>query len=745
VDRDQAPFTALINELKNPPNSSHNIIWAICKDRRDALWIGTENGLFRRRRDEAGQLHVNYFLNDPTEILSSENKINVIYEDHAGTLWFGMDRGLMQFVYPASPSERFNEKAGQFKRWVDDAQNPSGLSRLQIFSICEEPMAPNTFWIGTSGGLFRLIRNAHGQNRITVFKNDPNNPSSLSSNNIRPVYVDRSGVLWVGTWHDGLNQFDKASERFKRFVHDPKNPHSLSNNVIRSIYEDRAGRLWVGTDDGFDEFDRATEQFRHYTESNGLPNNTIWGILEDARGRLWLSTNNGISRFDASAGSAFKNYTVRDGLSHPEFNRGAWFKSSDGEMFFGGMNGVTAFHPDSIKDNSFVPPVVITAFKRYNTDDANGVAIVEKGISARQEIKLSYKDNIISFEFAALNFHNPEKNQYAYNLEGYREQWIQLGTKREVTFTNLDPGEYVLRVKGSNNDGVWNEEGASFKIIITPPWWKTWWFRMGGVLAILGLIISAHRFRTAYIEARNRALEKEAAERKQAEMELKNSREQLRALTGHLHDAMERERVSISQDTHDELGGVLTALKIDLTLLERGLEKNTATKEDEPSLKEIRAMKQTIDVTIGKLRAFVRRLRPDVLDDLGLVAALEWQMQEFHKRVGVGYEFKSEATALEVEENCALAVFRIFQEALTNIVRHANAGKVVVQINQNREYALITIIDNGLGIPAEKLAASDTFGLLGMRERALMFGGEVEIVSAPGEGTTVSIKVPLAR
>jgi ligand-binding sensor domain-containing protein len=380
LDRGQAPFTALINELENSPNSSHNIIWAICKDRRGALWIGTENGLFRRGQDEAGQLQVNYFRNDLEEVLSSENKINVIYEDHAGTLWFGMDRGLMQFVYSDSSVKRFNEKSGQFIRGVEDAQNPSELNRLQIFSICEEPMAQNTFWIGTSGGLFRLIRDEGGQNHITVFKDAPKNPASLSSNNIRPLFVDRSGTLWVGTWHDGLHQFDEQSEQFKHFVHDHGNPGSLSNNVIRSIYEDRAGRLWIGTDGGLNLFDRATKQFKHYTEKDGLPNNAIWGILEDARGRLWLSTNNGISCFDPSrpAGQTFKNYTVNDGLSHQEFNRGAWSKSSDGEMFFGGMYGVTAFHPDSIKDNPFIPPVVITACKRYNTDAANGVAIAEK-------------------------------------------------------------------------------------------------------------------------------------------------------------------------------------------------------------------------------------------------------------------------------------------------------------------------------------------------------------------------------
>ncbi|MBC6948423.1 AAA family ATPase [candidate division KSB1 bacterium] len=565
LDPGRAPFTALVNELENSQNSSHNIIWAICKDRRGALWIGTENGFFRRTRDERGQEQAVYFSNFSKK--HYENKVNVIYEDRRGMLWVGTDYVLKQF----DPDELIRTSNGRFGviRWEDDPQNPSMLSRMQIFSICEDSTGANTLWVGTSGGLVRLRRNDDGQYHRTAYKQDPNDPNGLGSNNLRPLFVDHSGVLWVGTWHDGLQQFDAASGRFKRFAHDQKNPHSLINNVIRSLHEDRAGRLWIGTDGGLDSFDRHTEQFQHYTEKDGLPNSAIWGILEDDHGRLWLSTNNGIACFTSTA-SAFKNYTVEDGLSHQEFNRGAWFKSRDGEMFFGGMNGVTAFHPDSIKDNPFIPPVVITAFKRYNTDDAEGVAIVEKGIFARREINLSYKDNIISFEFAALNFRNPEKNQYAYKLEGYREQWIQLGTNREATFTNLDPGGYVLHVKGSNNDGVWNEAGTSLKIIVTPPWWKTLWFRILSVVTLIGLVLSAHRLRIADIKARNKALEKEIIKRQQAEealrqafMEISQLKEQLQAENIYLQQEIKLEH------NYDEIIGESEALKYVLHKVEQ--------------------------------------------------------------------------------------------------------------------------------------------------------------------------------
>jgi len=234
--------------------------------------------------------------------------------------------------------------------------------------------------------------------------------------------------------------------------------------------------------------------------------------LEDDRGRLWLSTNKGLSRFDPQT-KTFRNYDVTDGLQSNEFNSGAYHKSRSGEMFFGGINGFNAFLPDSIKDNPYVPPVVITGFKRYNTGEAEGKPIIEKGISAKQRLALSYKDNILAFEFAALNYRNTFKNQYAYKFEGFNDNWIQLGTKHEVTFTNLDAGEYTLRVKGSNNDGVWNEEGASLKITITPPWWKTWWAYSFYGLLFVGAIFGYIRYKTQAqakeLALKNRQLEQE--------------------------------------------------------------------------------------------------------------------------------------------------------------------------------------------------------------------------------------------
>ncbi len=273
---------------------------------------------------------------------------------------------------------------------------------------------------------------------------DSSNAQSLSSDQVWAIHEDLNGILWIGTPH-GLNKFDRDKQLFTRFAHDPSNPHTLGHDFVMSIYEDRAHTLWIGTmGGGLNRFDRQAERFTRFLTDpknpNSLSDNHIWALYADHTGRLWIGTNSGLNCFDPKT-KTFRNYDRLDGLPGNEFMNSYAHKGIDGKIFFQSVNSVMSFHPDSIKDNSYMPPVVITAFKRYNTDDAKGIAIEEKGISAKNEISVSYKDNVLSFEFAALSYRNTFKNQYAYKLEGFNDNWIQLGTKREVTFTNLDHGE----------------------------------------------------------------------------------------------------------------------------------------------------------------------------------------------------------------------------------------------------------------------------------------------------------------
>jgi PAS domain S-box-containing protein len=366
---------------------------------------------------------------------------------------------------------------------------------------------------------------------------DPNELNSITSPHISAIYqVENQDGIWIAT-DRGLNCFDPATERFIHFLNDPKDPNSLSHNGVTSMYQDHTGRFWIGTNGGglnrlvlSPKPEKAT--FIHYTQEDGLPNNVIYGILEDEAGMLWLSTNKGLARFNPE-NKTFRNYDISDGLQSNEFNRNAYYKCQHGEMFFGGIHGVNSFFPHLLQENPDIPPVVITDFKifnesvpinRNNTVENDLQRSLPKNITEIEEITLSYKDKVFSFEFVALDYTAPEKNQYAYKMEGFDEEWVQAGTKREATYTNLSPGEYTFRVKGSNNDGIWNEDGEALNIIITPPYWQTWWFRILSFIAMAALLFTAHRILTKRHEVRNRALQKEIDERKQAEQEVRRSK-----------------------------------------------------------------------------------------------------------------------------------------------------------------------------------------------------------------------------
>jgi serine phosphatase RsbU (regulator of sigma subunit) len=325
--------------------------------------------------------------------------------------------------------------------------------------------------------------------------NNPDDDNSLSNNRIFCIFEDRSSILWIGTFGGGLNRFDPETGTFTKYTLDINNPKSISDNFILSIYEDQSDNLWVGTvEGGLNKLDRTTGNFTRFTKKDGLPDNVVYDILEDSQGNLWMSTNRGLSRYNPNT-NKFKNYDTKDGLQSNEFNTGTGFKSSSGEMFFGGVNGFNAFFPDSITDNPYIPPVVLTDFQVFNKHvpigkTEYGRTILENSITEAKEVTLSYRDKVFSFEFAALHYYAPEKNQYAYMMQGLEQEWNYVGTRRFVSYTAMPPGKYVFKVKGSNEDGIWNEEGTSLRVTITPPIWGTWWFRIITALLLIIIIVS---------------------------------------------------------------------------------------------------------------------------------------------------------------------------------------------------------------------------------------------------------------
>ncbi|NEN93183.1 MAG: hypothetical protein F6K48_31575, partial [Okeania sp. SIO3H1] len=564
-------FTHYEHNSGDPYSLSHDNTLPLYKDEIGKLWIPTERGVSILDLLAKPFIHYRAIPGDDNSL--KHNGTNAIYEDRSGIVWIGGSGGLT----------RFDRDSGQFTHYEYNPNNPNSLNNPTVKSICEDQKG--NLWIGTiGGGLNKLNLQT---NRFTHYVHDPSNPNSLSNNLIHDVECEsQTGKIWIGTWGGGLNQFDPETEKFTHYTHDPDNPKSLLNNQIRVLNEDREGRLWIGTLIGLDKFDPKTKTFsRYYHRANdkniigynlstaatiqdiyedqqgqlwvgsssglgkyddrqdkfiqytadrhGLPRDSIYGILEentsnDEKGRgLWLShSSKGLTRFNPETGS-IQNYDVRDGLQSNAFLYStAQHKTKDGKLWFGGVNGITAFYPEQIQDNPNIPTVFITDFKLENKLVPIGEnSVLKESILKTKHLTLSYKDRIFSFRFAALNYQSPEKNRYKYKLEGFDRDWNEVSSKdNSATYTNLDPGNYVFRAIASNNDGLWNEQGVSIKITITPPWWETLWFRAAMGILSLGVVLGGVWWRIYETEKRNRELETEVKKRT---AELQDSNQQL--------------------------------------------------------------------------------------------------------------------------------------------------------------------------------------------------------------------------
>lgn len=506
------PTTARFNHYRHIPSDpeslSDNSVMSIGEDNTGGLWVGMlSGGVDHYNRESGTVIHYRYDPEDETSVPS--DRVWYVYPDTAGSVWIGtLDAGLIQ-LDPGS---------GDFVQFVHDPGDPESLGSNAISVIFED--REGFLWIGTSGG--GLDRYDQRTGKFTHYQHDPDDPESLSSNQIWSIMQDRTGKLWIGTGGGGISILDQESGKFIHLTHDPENISSLGDTDIFSVYEDSHGTIWLGTyGSGLDKYEPATGDIYHYRTSDGLPNNVVYGILEDDGGYLWLSTNYGLSKFDPET-EKFTNFDVSDGLQSNEFNVGAYLKDNNGVLYFGGINGLTSFQPEDIQESTYMPPVVLTELLQ------NGEKIKsEKPIEELEEIVLGWSNNNIEFEFVALNYSFPEKNQYAYFLEGFDNDWNMIGTDRSGRYTNLPGGSYTLRMKATNSDGVWNEEGASINIIVVPPFWETWWFIGFATLVVIAGVVSGYTLRIRSIESRSQELEDQVRQRTE---EIERRRFELEAL-----------------------------------------------------------------------------------------------------------------------------------------------------------------------------------------------------------------------
>lgn len=499
--------------------SSNNSVFAICEDRQGYAWTGILGGglnVFSRSE--------NRFVNERFPSLNNPQvrfaNIFSIAEDNDGTLWLGTMDGLLNF----------NKSSGAVKEFKS---SKGGLSNNYVRCLYLDKN--NVLWIGTNGGGLNAYNKTTG--KFTYYR--AGNPAnSISSDVIMDIVEDADGTLWIATYGGGICAFNRNSGSFTSYKNEGSNPNTISTNFVHNIFIDKDQKLWIGTyGGGLNVFDKNKLTFTHYTERDGLPNNIINGILADNSNNIWASTNNGVCKLNISNGqtsitSNTRTYNVQDGLQN-KFNENSLYKGNGGWLYFGGNNGLNCFHPDSIKDNLVVPPIVITRFYLFEKPTR-----MDTLITSNKKLDLNYRQNTFSFDFAALNYLFPDKNRYAYKMEGLNDEWIYSGSRRYAAYTNLDPGKYVFRVKACNNDGVWNEEGIAVDITITPPIWKRWWFIGLSAIAVTALVFLYIRIRTLSLVRQNVQLEEKVNIRtlqlQEKNVELTKTMENLKATQNQL-------------------------------------------------------------------------------------------------------------------------------------------------------------------------------------------------------------------
>ncbi|MBN1986800.1 MAG: hypothetical protein JW761_10880, partial [Prolixibacteraceae bacterium] len=453
-------FLTLLREKDTNSRISGFSIRSILEDNKGMVWVGTDV-LFRWDRVNNELKSYETSSNTPNDF-GNTGPWSII-EDSKGIIWTATSEG----VYRYDPE---NNKIRQYKF---DPKNPGGLPEKDVYTVFEDRQ--KNIWVITEFYLCKLKDSEKG-----VFEHSLRLPISKNSTTPKSVvYQDEQNIFWIGT-REGLIRYNHETKLVTHFKSNAVKNTSLNNDFIKSICPDPfepETYLWIGTGGGgLNRINKQQNTVEYFTEEDGLPNNVVYGILPDKNNNLWLSTNKGLSKFN-SREKIFRNYNVKDGLQSNEFNTGAYYKSKSGELFFGGIKGLNYFYGENIVNNPYTPSVVLTNLKIDNEtiSPRKKNPFIQKSLAATKQVTLTHKNDIITFEFAALDFSAPEKNRYAYKLENFNDAWINSGAVRSATYTNLPPGDYIFKVKASNNDGIWNEEGTSVMITVQPPWWRAWW------------------------------------------------------------------------------------------------------------------------------------------------------------------------------------------------------------------------------------------------------------------------------
>ncbi|MEO5912551.1 MAG: two-component regulator propeller domain-containing protein [Pelobium sp.] len=503
-DVEKGVFSNYQPNLQDPGSISHNSIHALYKDNHNNIWIGTWAGGINLFSPSKLKFPLyNKFINSPAIGIES------ILCDSKGIIWMGavgnslyrydpVDRKYTYFLNPNSAQFQatiyaikefnndslvlatrrggmafFDKNTHTFTHLRSKRGDSTSIAGNELITVCVD--SEKNVWCG--GWEIGLSRYNRSTKKFTNYYPNPSDPASLSSNQIYTIFEDHFRNIWIGTEDGGLELYNRHNDTFTHFVSKSGDRNSIGSNTVFSLFEDSKGRFWVGTSNGLNLFDRKNKTFKSYSGKNGLPNDAINSIEEDVTGKLWLGTDRGLYAFDPKNNSV-KQFHPKDGLQDYTFLHNATARDQLGNLYFSGYKGLNIFDPAKLQYNEFIPQVILTSLsienKKVQIGSENPKLL--NRISQLKELVLSYRHSVFSLDFAALSYSSPENNQYAYKMEGFDKNWNFIGSSHTATYTKLDPGEYTFRVIASNSDGLWNKQGASLKIIITPPFWKTWWF-----------------------------------------------------------------------------------------------------------------------------------------------------------------------------------------------------------------------------------------------------------------------------